>query len=63
MGSENAAISDFSEAMKFEPDNAAAYFNRAMAKDGLDQPNCDDLEKACDLGSEDGCKSYNEGCK
>ena len=53
MGSENAAISDFSEAIRLNPDFAAAYFNRAMAKDGLGQPNCDDLKKLVNSGSED----------
>lgn len=58
-----AAFSDFSKAIRLDPDFAAAYFARARIKDLFNLPRCTDLEKACELGFEAGCKSYNEECK
>ena len=38
MGNLNRAIADFNSALRFEPNSADAYYNRGLARSGLEEP-------------------------
>lgn len=62
-GNYRDALTDFSEVISINPYDATAYFGRSLANFSLGLPFCSDLEKACELGYEDGCELFNEGCR
>ena len=54
------AIADYTKAIELNPSNATYYSNRGLAKYRLNQNECPDFKKACELGN---CENYNKGCK
>ena len=63
LGNYEDVIDDCTRAIRIDPDFASAYRNRGLAKAKLGLPSCSDYKKACDLGEEWCCESYNEDCK
>ena len=67
------AVSDFTKSISIMKTNSdkefdLAYFMRGKARQYLDAGKgtidfCSDYKKACDLGKDDGCKSYYTKCK
>ena len=57
------AIIDIEKAILLEPNAADLYNNRAVIKEKLSLPYCDDYKKSCALGDNLGCENYNNLCK
>ena len=57
------AIIDIEKAILIEPNAADLYNNRAVIKEKLSLPHCDDYKKSCVLGDKLGCKNYNNLCE
>jgi len=57
------AIIDIEKAILIEPNAADLYNNRAVIKEKLSLPYCDDYKKSCVLGDKLGCKNYTNLCK
>ena len=57
------AIIDIEKAILLEPKGADLYNNRAVIKEQLLLPFCDDYKKSCALGDNLGCDNYNNLCK
>ena len=57
------AIIDIEKAILLEPNGADLYNNRAVIKEQLLLPFCDDYKKSCALGDNLGCDNYNNLCK
>ena len=47
----SSAMKDYDRAIKANPNNADAYYNRGLAKKLMKQPHCEDWKKATELGS------------
>jgi len=47
------AIKDYNEAIRLQPDDVDAYYNRGVVylKQGNNKPGCRDAQKACELGN------------
>jgi len=56
------AMIDIEKAILLEPNGADLYNNRAVVKEKLSLPYCDDYKKSCTLGDNLGCKNYNKLC-
>ena len=58
-GQIDRAIEDFNKAISINPNYAGAYYNRglAYALSGNIGRAISDLQKACDMGYENGCKN------
>jgi len=54
------AIADFTKSIELDSDNANAYTNRGISKYQLNQNECPDFKRACELGD---CENYNKVCK
>ncbi len=54
------AIADYTKAIELDPNFVDAYTNRGISKYNLNQNECPDFKKACELGN---CKNYNLGCR
>ena len=62
-GEYKEAVDDYTIAIKINPDYADAYLNRGVAKEQLGIDDCNDYNKACQLGSIKGCEYFKmDGC-
>jgi len=63
LGEYKSAISDFTTAIKLDPDGADAYYNRGVVKANAGLSYCSDFKKACELGIKEVCEVYNDQCR
>jgi tetratricopeptide (TPR) repeat protein len=63
LGHYEDAIFDCSSVIRIDPDYAKAYQNRGILKKYKGLPYCSDYKRACDLGVEEICESYNDQCR
>ena len=61
LGEYNAAIADFTTAIRLNPyDTKSALHNRGRAKEKAGLPYCSDYKRACELGK---CDLYDRKCR
>ena len=65
LDNKNKAISDMSNAIKYDKKNGLLWLTRGniFYKMGREKKACDDYEKACQLNETRGCEGYNLYCK
>jgi len=60
---ENPTISDYTTAIKLDPDYAYAYVNRGVVKSRTGLSYCGDFKKGCELGADNCCEWYDDNCR
>lgn len=63
LGEYKSAISDFTTAIKLDPDYAYAYVNRGVVKSRTGLSYCGDFKKGCELGADNCCEWYDDNCR
>jgi len=60
---ENPTISDYTTAIRLDPDYAYAYVNRGVVKSRTGLSYCGDFKKGCELGADNCCEWYDDNCR